>query len=444
MAGGILRILLYFLIITGPALALSLTSRTYYGIVAETGRSAALAGFMILLLQPVLAGRYRWVTRPFGFDIVIRFHRHMAVLALLLLIAHPVMLGLGAAGLEILYSFDQPLYILPGRAALLVLVLIAAFSLSSLPDRMGFERWRIVHDVLTPAVIVIGLVHALAAGEDLVIPWLRWSVITAAALSLVAYAYHRFVRPALLSRRPYSVAGVERIADKVWDIRLTPPGGGEAFDHLPGQFHFMTFHRREGLPEEEHHFTISSSPADRSSISSTIKELGDFTSTIGETRPGDTATVHGPFGRFSYLLHPSGKDLVFIAGGIGVTPLMAMIRHMRDTGSQLPVLLIYSNRDPASIAFREELDSIAREGSPKLRVVHVLKDPGEEMQVEAGATEKGRLDPEMLERLCEGRFVGRSFYVCGPPGLLEMALRALRGRGVPDRSIHAEIFRFID
>ena len=85
---------------------------------------------------------------------------------------------------------------------------------------------------------------------------------------------------------------------------------------------------------EEHHFTIASSPLDRTSHTSTIKASGDFTASIGQTKPGDLAVIQAPFGRFSTVLHPEVQDWVFIAGGIGITPLMSNLqvhaRHARD------------------------------------------------------------------------------------------------------------------
>jgi predicted ferric reductase len=225
----------------------------------------------------------------------------------------------------------------------------------------------------------------------------------------------------------------------VWDISLTPPPKREVFKYHPGQFQFITFHRKKGLPEEEHHWTISSSPTETGVVRSTIKNLGDFTSTIGETREGDTATVHAPFGRFSYTLYPGEDDFVFIAGGIGITPMISMIRHMRDTGSDFPVLLIYANRDLDSAVFREELLDIQRGEAPDLNIVDILSRPGAEWEGETGY-----LDEEKLDRYCGGRYEGRAFYVSGPPPMVSAALKALHSKDVPDRMIHTEVFSFLD
>jgi len=439
MSSGSVRVIIYLLIAILPLALLSFTSHTYYGFTSELGRAAALVGFMILAMQPLLAGRFKWITRPFGFDIVIRFHRNMAILALVLIVIHPVLIAAGSAGFELLYSFSAPWYILVGKSALLILIIIALLSISGNPDRLGFERWRLLHDILAPLVLIMVIVHAWNAGTDFTTGWFKWTSVIAVAVALTAYVYHRLIRPLRLSAKPYRVSAVDELKPGVWDITLEAPGSEAIFDYLPGQFQFITFHRAKGLPEEEHHWTISSSPLEKERVSSTIKNLGDFTSTMGETRPGDTATVHAPFGRFSYTLHPEEKDLVFIAGGIGITPMISMIRHMRDTGSNIPVLLIYANKDLESAVFREELSRISDGESPDLELIDILSNPKPDWNGETGY-----LDAEKLERFCGGRFEDRSFYISGPPPMVSAALKALKEKGVPDSRIHTEIFSFLD
>lgn len=113
-------------------------------------------------------------------------------------------------------------------------------------------------------------------------------------------------------------------------------------------------------------------------------EVGDFTSTIKETRAGDRAAVHGAFGRFSYALHPEERDLVFIAGGIGITPLISMLRHMRDTRDDRSVLLFYANPAEDRIVLRRELEEIENGRHPMLKLVHALSHPDEGWSGERG------------------------------------------------------------
>jgi len=148
--------------------------------------------------------------------------------------------------------------------------------------------------------------------------------------------------------------------------------------------------------------------------------------------------IHAPFGRFSNVLHPDEKSLVLIAGGIGITPMMGMLRYMRDMKSDIPVVLLYANRREEDIVFKAELEDIKKGGHPALRVVHVLSKPGETWKGETGF-----IDRERIKKYCED-LNGKGFYVCGPPGLVENTVKNVRDLGVSDRYIHIEIFSFLD
>ena len=186
---------------------------------------------------------------------------------------------------------------------------------------------------------------------------------------------------------------------------------------------------------EEHHFTISSSPAEPDFHTSTIKASGDFTATIGQTRVGDLAVVHAPFGRFSYLVHPEATELVFIAGGIGITPLMSNLRNMRDTRADRLVLLLYSNKSEADIVFKEELDGMAGGEEPHLQVVHILTQPSSAWQGETG-----RLDREKLQRLCGAHLAHSTFLLCCPPPMIQSLVAILNDLEVPTSRISYEYF----
>jgi ferredoxin-NADP reductase len=195
--------------------------------------------------------------------------------------------------------------------------------------------------------------------------------------------------------------------------------------------------RGRGLPEEEHHFTISSAPNPNGAVTSTIRNIGDFTATVCDTKPGDSARVHGPFGRFSHTLHPEEKRVVFIAGGIGITPVMSMLRHMRDVGWPKPALLIYANSSRDKIVFRDEIDAM-HENINGFKAVHVLSRPDDGWEGETG-----HVDRELIERHAAPFTPDTGWYLCGPQGLMESAISDLEALGVPEKRMHREIFRFI-
>lgn len=433
-AGKSLRIALY-----AAVLALPLVVSAVLGgddpLLATVGTRFALLGFSIICLQFVLAARSRWIERPFGLDRIYRFHKAMAITALVLLAAHPVLIAAGRQRWQLITTFGQGWPILIAKLALFLMAVIALSAWIQRAMSWSFQRWRVAHNLLAVPILILGFTHNMRvgeAGEELA---MRAIAISYAFVAMSAYVYHQLMVPAMLGRRRYTVMGVSEEADGVATIRLSPPEYGKRIVNKPGQFGFLTLFRGRRLPVEEHPFTISSSPNESGELTFTIKNSGDFTSTIGRTEPGDTATVEGPFGRFSYVLHPGERDLVFVAGGIGITPLMSMIRHMRDTGSDADVLLIYGNRRERDIVFREELDAIAAGGAPKLRIVHILSTPDDRWQ---GLT--GFLDAEKIREQCGEDAASKAYYVCGPAPMMTLVRDVLDSLGVPRRKVYWEQF----
>jgi predicted ferric reductase len=432
---GLILILGYFVIAVSPLLILLILQEgTPNETIYEIARSLALSGFAVLTLQPVLVARLKWIESPFGMDIVSRFHKSMGIFATILLISHPPLLVLGGGGLPLILSLEQPWYIWLGKIGLLLLVIHTLLSIFSSNLGLKFEQWRRIHYILAPLIIILVFVHSFETGDDLkILPvQVLWAILL--IMALAAYLYHKVLKPMCLARDPYRVVDVQQETRNVWTVKLAPPAGKLIYDYYPGQFQFITFHRGRNLPVEEHHWTISSAPTEKGFVSSTIKESGDFTSTIGLTKPGDTAIVQAPFGRFSHILHPEDKDLVLLAGGIGITPFMSMLRHMRDTKSDLNVVLLYANRSEADIVFRNELTEMQEGEKPHLKITHVLSNPDSNW-----TGERGHVDREKIARFV-GSIAGKSFYVCGPPPMRIKVIDTLRKIGVPYERIRTEIF----
>lgn len=432
---GPLLVALYLIIILSPLmLVLAFGEKMDESFFSQLAMCLPMVGFPLLAMQFVLSARFRWLERPFGMDRVYQFHKAMGMFAGLLLLMHPILVAAADRNWSLLYGLVQPWYIWTGRAALSLLVLHAVLAASKRVIRMDYQKWKRMHSAFACLVLVGGLVHSWFAGNDLQLKALRIEWVTLFAGAAAAYAWHKLLRPLRFRARAYDVAEVRQEADDVWTITLSPKRGAQHRMHLPGQYHYLTLYRAGDLLAEEHPFTISSSPTEAGTVSSTIKASGDFTRTIHRTLVGDTALIHGPFGRFSYVLHPAENDLVFIAGGVGITPLISMLRHMRDTSAEKRVLLLYANKTSADILFGEEMDAM-RDGSHlRLDVIHVLSQPSDGWTGVAG-----RIDKDVIARHC-GNLVRKTFYVCGPPGLIDTAVSCLKSLGVPDNRIRYERF----
>ncbi len=399
------------------------------------GRCFAQLAFSIIVLQVVLASRLKWVERPFGLNLTFPFHRRMGSVVAILLLLHPPLMALGGGGWHLLYGLNVEWYILVGKGTLVLLLLNVSLSLWRVRLGVKFEKWRRWHDFLGPIILVLAFTHSWNASEDLRVRPMQVLWITYLATGVLLFVYHRLIRPLQLRDHLYRVMEVKQEAPKVWTIKFAPPPDERRFDFLPGQFQFVTLFRGEGFPVEEHHFTIASSPTETGFHASTIKESGDFTASIGRTKPGDTAAIQAPFGRFSYVFYPEARDLVLIAGGIGITPLMSNLRHMRDTKADRRVLLLFANRTESDIVFREELARMEVETRPELQVSHILSKPGANWRGETG-----HLDREKLARLIGDRLATATFFLCCPPPMLQWLVQNLRELGVDDSRIHFEYF----
>jgi predicted ferric reductase len=430
-AWGVFLVTLYPLLAAAPLVIFATLNRISDHLrVAEVGVDCAVVGLTILALQFVITARLAWVEAPFGLDVLLVFHRAMALVATVLLCVHPILVAWGE-GWTLLAGLHVHWYIWVGRLALAVLLLHVILSLSRRVIRLPYEKWRRLHNPIALAILTLGFAHSLAAGDDMHGAALFvWGGVMAVALGFLLYS--RVIRPRLLLRHPFRVTGVKSEAPRVWTLTLQPLGD-RSFHFAPGQFQFLRLHGAD-IPSEEHPFTIASSPARSDRITLTIKESGDFTAGIGRVRPGDRATVHGPFGRFSHTLHADEGDLVFVAGGVGITPLMSMLRYMRDRREPRRVTLAYASRSAADVLFADELEAMQAGPYPALKVVHVLADAPP-----FWIGETGKLDTDRLVDLCGG-VEGKAFYLCCPPPMAASLIGGLQRMGVSPRRIHTDYF----
>jgi predicted ferric reductase len=283
------------------------------------------------------------------------------------------------------------------------------------------------------SAVVLVTLHVLNVTDDIAEGWPLYALGAAFGLYAALFVWAKGMKPRLLKRRMYGVTKVTPAGKDTYAVELSPQHG-EIFSYAPGQFAFLTFHS-EALPRERHPWTISSTPTRPESLIFTIKCSGDFTASIGKLKPGDTALVDGPYGLFSYPAHvrdPKG-ELVMVAGGVGVTPMLSMIRYMADRDDTRKVTFVWSNKTEADILCREELEAIEAK-LPNLSIHHVLTRQ-KDFQ---GPT--GRLDTPMLKELLSESSRDAAVFVCGPPPMMDAVCKVLKGIGFRAHRIHTEKF----
>jgi len=385
-----------------------------------------------MTLQFALTARFRRATSPFGIDVIYRFHRWMAVGALALACGHYLILRFGDSAWAVSLDPLRPSWTTStGYGALAGFVVLTVASLWRKALRLEYDRWRSLHAVVAVAAMVSLVIHLVAADgyAGSAVGRAMLSAYTILWVGLITYV--RVIKPMRLRRRPYRVTGVGKECDKTWTVVLVPDGhSGLRFQ--PGQFAWLTF-ARSPFRAREHPFSFAGSAEADAELRFTVKELGDFTSRIGLIETGETAYVDGPHGTFTMDRYPTAAGFVFIAGGVGIAPIISMLRTLADRGDGRPHTLVYSNHALEDIVFYEELATLTRRLD--LDVVHVLERPPADWD-----GERGIVDTALLGRVLPADRAGVEYFLCGPEPMSRSVERSLRQLGAPLRAIHFELF----
>jgi predicted ferric reductase len=433
---------LYLLLALAPiaiAAALPLEPRPFWD---EVASALGLAALSIMCLEFMLSGRYRTVSGRIGIDLTMRFHQLVAHSLVVFMLIHPFVYTtpMGHAvpwdtGEHLRLGLDT-WSIVTGAIAWGLLVVMVATAIGRRLLPYTYESWRGAHAL--GAVVITGLVahHAFAAGrysgEPAMIAF--WVVLlTLAGLTLV-YVY--VIRPVQQKRAPYAVQSVQSVAADTWELRLKAQDGDGAHKSLafqPGQFAWVKIGRHP-FQVREHPFSISTAPEDAPEIGFTIRENGDFTDRIGEIQPGTPAYLDGPHGNFVPDADPVAT--VYVAGGVGIAPILSHLRAFRAEGDRRPVTLIYGNRTLEHVASRDELERLA--GEINLTLHYVLQRPPEGWTGQRGMITQGVLDATLPR---EGRETAR-YFICGPGGMIDATDSNLRELGVPAHRIISEKFDY--
>jgi predicted ferric reductase len=391
-------------------------------------------GMAMLGLQFAVTARLHPVDAPYGLDAVLQFHREISFVAFAFVLAHPALLLVERPGLLRAYNpLTASAMVRWGLVSVVLLIVLMVTSLWRRALRLRYEIWRVTHGLLAVAIVVTALVHIERSGYYVSGPWRRgiWMVMSVVLIGLLVWV--RLIKPFLLLRRPYSVESVVQVAPSTWALTVAADGH-DGLSFLPGQFAWIRI-GTHAFAVREHPFSFSSSAEQRGRYEFTIKELGDFTSTIGSTEPGARVYIDGPFGAFS-TERDQGPGFVLIAGGVGISPMMSMLRTLADQRDRRPVTLVYGSPSWEECIYRDELAELSR--AIDLDVVHVLEEAPEGWHGEVGL-----VDEAALSRALPRDAQRRRFFICGPDAMMDGVEEALHRLDVPREHVNLERFEFV-
>jgi ferredoxin-NADP reductase len=235
----------------------------------------------------------------------------------------------------------------------------------------------------------------------------------------------------------WRIATVGTIRDETPTVRSFTLGLPDWPGHRPGQHVDLRLTAEDGYSVERS-YSIASEPERRGEIDLTVERIedGEVSAFLHDVvEPGDRLEVRGPIGGYFVWEAPLGGPLLLVAGGSGVVPLMAILRHRRRTGSHVPTRLLSSSRHAEEIIYRDELDALAAAGDG-LEVIHTLT----RSQPTGWAGYARRIDDRMLAEVLEPLGVSARVYICGPTALVEVAANAMVRLGLPPDRVRTERF----
>jgi ferredoxin-NADP reductase len=232
----------------------------------------------------------------------------------------------------------------------------------------------------------------------------------------------------------YTVKNTQFISRHTLLITLRHRSGSK-LRFYPGQYAALGF-KRFGRPSPMRCFSIVSSPNRPDELQFAVKVYGDFTSALSKLETEDTVFVHGPFGNF-VIDEQYDRNVILLAGGIGVTPYMSMVRYATEAKLSIPITLLYSCQNQDSIPFYEELLEHERQ-NPLFKVFFFVTEGGRE-KLGKGRILNTRIEEKQLNQLTNQSYNRFTYFVCGPKGFMHAMKEILGAHDTdPDRIITEE------
>jgi ferredoxin-NADP reductase len=238
-----------------------------------------------------------------------------------------------------------------------------------------------------------------------------------------------------MTMKHYRIKNLRKGEDVLY-LTLQPRNSIDRLHYQAGQYAAIGFRGNNGRRSPMRCFSIVSSSTHPDELKFAVRVEGNFTTSLAGLKIGDKVFVQGPFGDF-IINKNHDRNIVMIAGGIGITPLMSMIRTWCLTGSSIPITLLYSYRSRHNIPFYDELKRLAKQ-NPKFKVIIFVTDKA--TAPNAPHLLSGRMSERHLQAVVSGSYAGSSYFLCGPIGFLQNVRTMLRTMGVDEHRLITESF----
>jgi len=415
------------------AVYLETTSQTdwnsVYNVIVSLSRISALIGSYLALVGLVLVARMPWIEKSVGHDRLVIWHRKLGPYSMYLVSFHVLFVILGYAGndrvpmaVELWRMIFRYPWMLPAFVGFIFFAVAGITSYKKVRKNMSYETWWTIH-LYTYLAIALAFMHQVLTGPMFIghpLNKLYWELIYIyAALVLLMY---RFIIPNFRSLRHgvrveqlvHEGPGVYSIIMKGRALNKLEAQGGQFFG-----WRFLT----KGQWWISHPYSLSAAPTDKY-MRVTVKDLGDQSGVIKDIKPGTRVFFEGPYGTF-VASRASKGHVVLVGGGVGITPLRALLEEF-DVTKEIDVIFRASKAE--DLVLRHELDELAKMRGAR---VHYL----------VGSRNEHPMNAKYISALIPA-FRDADVYVCGPTPLVEAVKQAAKEVGIPKNRFHDEAFEF--
>lgn len=420
----------------GFTLAIQITTLTasdfadIYSQITTASRFFALTGSYLSIIGLLLIARISWIENVLGHDRLVTWHRKAMPYALYFITAHILLVTLGYAGTdqvrigsELWTMITTYPWMLPAALGFVLLLVAGVSSYRIFRQSISYESWWLIH-LYTYLGVALSFMHQILTGAMFIShPLAKSYWIGLYSLVVVAILYWRILLPFTRSiRHKLQVqkvvvegAGVVSIYIKgrnIWNLNAQ---GGQFFS-----WRFLS----KDLWFQSHPYSLSASPSD-TSLRITVKALGDSSSELARLKEGTRVFIEGPYGIFKASSARHGRHIVLIGGGVGITPLRAI---MEEFPNNTQIDVIYRASTESELVLRKELDEISDRMGAR---VHYL----------VGSRSTHTMSYEYLKKFIPN-FQDAEIFVCGPEGLVSAIKKAAKKAGIPKNRFHDEAFAF--
>ena len=387
---------------------------------------SALLGLQLMSITLLLSTRSHFLEKLFfGMDNMYKWHKVLGAFSFILILVHPLILVT-----QLLPDVSSSArYMLPGGdlsynlGIFAIYILVLSFIFIAFV-KLPFHIWKFTHQILG-IVFILGGIHSLLVKSDvsLYLPLYYW-VIFFVVLGISSFIYKVFLYKFIGPKYDFTVEKIERKLD-IFYIFLKPIKTLPLFK--PGQYFYFSFFGR-GISREEHPFSIASIK-EEGFLKISAKIVGDYTLYLSRINKGDKAIGWGPYGYFGELSASNGLNQVWIAGGIGVTPFLAMLRNefIKRSRNDIDFYYLCSTIDEA--VHHEEINLVCQR-IPNIKYTLWCSE------------EKRRITAVDIVHSIKN-LSSVQIHICGPNQLMNSLKKQFSFLGIPDERIIMEDFTMI-